>query len=110
MQRHRPSKVEIALRYYYASQPAATLEMENAGDIRELLSDGILERAPAGGFLLSARGEKWIEMLIHTPYPEARWIDPREWDRAAEAEPPTVSPVAVESQEREERGQLTQVS
>lgn len=76
MHRHRPSKIEIALRYYYSSEPARGLELANASDMHELVDDGILERS-GRGFTLSQRGQLWIELVTRTPYPQLRYIDPR---------------------------------
>lgn len=104
--RHAPSKIEIALRYYYQPQPAEALEMKDAQDIRALQHDGMLERVAGHGFQLSARGQAWIQLLLHTPYPETRYVDPRnnrviEGD-TLEADPgvgwrPSIAPVAVTS-------------
>ena len=43
----------------------------------ELEMHDLAERTSAGYWKLTARGEKWLEMLLATPLPVQRWLDPR---------------------------------
>lgn len=46
--------------------------------IDELIAEGILERGDDGApYHTTEKGKAWIEMLLATPFPEQKWIDPR---------------------------------
>ena len=46
------------------------------GPVAELFADGLVDRCdfPA----VTARGQKYLELIAETPLPVQRWVDPRE--------------------------------
>lgn len=55
--------------------------------IQRFVADGIFETRPdlASGYTTTAKGTAWMEMILATPYPEMRWIDPRVSESAMQA-------------------------
>lgn len=46
---------------------------------RDLLAVGLIEEhSSASGYTTTLRGEAYIRMLLNTPLPEVRYVDPRE--------------------------------
>lgn len=47
--------------------------------IRHWEGDGIIKEDPnlCDKYDVTDRGKKWMEMILETPYPEFKWIDPR---------------------------------
>ena len=83
--RHSPVSVQVLLHHYYSPEPyqpadaPATIQA-----IDKWEQEGMLQRGERDGtecWLVSRRGEFWIEMLLRTPYPIQVWCDPRTGDR-----------------------------
>lgn len=74
-----PVCMEVAIHHYYCNEKLpetpAVLEAE-----KRLIAAGIID----SNFNVTARGKKWIEMLLETPYPEHEWIDPRRYVKVDE--------------------------
>jgi hypothetical protein len=54
--------------------------MVNSEAVEVFLRDGIIEidtDRQGCGYRTTEKGETWLEMILTTPYPEFRWIDPR---------------------------------
>jgi hypothetical protein len=53
----------------YASVPDGMLAL--------LAEMQLIRSSPSRGYEITERGQKWVNMLIETPLPELKWIDPR---------------------------------
>lgn len=53
----------------------------HGGTVKWFLEEGIIEPCPRDrscGYTTTERGRKWLDMILATPMPVSRWIDPRE--------------------------------
>jgi len=80
-----PADIEVLLHYYTSPYPWSK---EHTGDPLEIclvyLAHGIFEKIDGDygkEFTVTMKGAKWIEMILSTPFPEFRWVDPREKSR-----------------------------
>jgi hypothetical protein len=75
-----PSDLEVLIHYHVSPEPHSR---RNAPAVRDAIDrffgDGILESLPddAKQYTTTARGRKFLEMILSTPYPKLVWIDPR---------------------------------
>lgn len=51
---------------------------KSVGAVEDLLQVELAE-IREGRLVVAPRGEAWLQMLLATPLPEARWVDPRKW-------------------------------
>lgn len=80
--RNTPSSIEVILHYYYSPEPhpqwrTATVQLFLNNFIREGLI--VPDSMKAGFYKTTPRGDAWVEMICHTPYPVEQnvWFDPR---------------------------------
>jgi hypothetical protein len=73
-------EINILLHYHCIPNPHPQADAPAVREAtRMFVNDGIL-RLNLGSeriYILTMRGEKLVEMLCSTPYPEERWVDPR---------------------------------
>lgn len=75
-----PCDLEVLIHCYVSPivHPHITAPaVQNA--IAQFLDDGIIvPDGSEGGFSPTAKGKAWLKMILATPQPEQKWIDPRE--------------------------------
>lgn len=79
--RFSPSDLDVLIWHHTrpAVHPRIDAPAVQEGIIR-FLKDGILatdNRPDGSGYQTTERGQKWLEMILSTPYPEHVWVDPR---------------------------------
>ena len=80
-----PNDLDVLLHYYTTvDAPHERLQAPAVVDtISRFLAYGIFEEAnkyftPGSGlYKVTAKGKAWVQMILGTPYPEFRWVDPR---------------------------------
>lgn len=83
--RMSPSDLELLLHYYHSPDEHERVSAPaiHAGLIH-FLGAGILKSRPemnepwTSSYQVTERGEKFLAMVLNTPYPEHVWADPRE--------------------------------
>lgn len=76
----RPIDLDFFLHCHYACDPHprknAPAYQEAA---RALFMKGLIvaDHSTGNNYATTERGQKWLEMILATPLPELRWIDPR---------------------------------
>lgn len=70
-----PNDIEIIIHYYVSpvDHPRAAAPAVQQS-IKMFQDNGLLDI----GLKITPKGMYWIEMLLSTPFPELKWIDPRE--------------------------------
>lgn len=73
-----PARLEILLHFRYSPKPHPWQE-RIADTLREFIDEGLLQEGSQfdANYSLTPMGEKYIDMILETPYPVPRWIDPR---------------------------------
>ena len=78
MKRQTPSVIEVMLKCYYMGEPKFAYTEANDHALMQLTNCGLIEfRDPY--WTATKKGEAWVEMICHTPFPQRReeWFDPR---------------------------------
>ena len=81
-----PSDIEVLLHYYVSPSPHPRVEAPAvAKAVVRFVHDDIFcvtgeTECIGSGFRVTDRGEAFISMLLGTPYPEKKWVDPRNKD------------------------------
>jgi hypothetical protein len=81
---HTPNDIDVLLWYHTRTvdherlHAPAVIEAAN-----KFLDAGIFEASNSSSrsYCMTAKGVAFIEMLLNTPLPEMRWIDPRDESR-----------------------------
>ena len=71
-----PAYLEILIHCHCVPSP-----IEDSDAVELFLRDGIIEPDPRrngpGMYQTTDKGAAWLEMMLATPYPVNKWIDPR---------------------------------
>lgn len=78
-----PSDIEVLLHFYTCPEPHPREDAPAVRDaINGFLTAGLLIRRPSSRpcdvYEVTDGGRMLVEMLCATPFPERRWVDPRE--------------------------------
>jgi hypothetical protein len=79
-----PNDIDVLLHYYVSPEPHPRHNSPAVqSTVDTFIEDGILEEVNNEHHVTykirtTDRGRKFVEMICETPYPEKRWIDPRE--------------------------------
>jgi len=79
---HSPLKIEIVLKAHY--HPKFTIRRDYTAEqevASQLFKDGILalkgtEDYDTGYYTLTEKGKVFLDMILNTPYPIQKWVDP----------------------------------
>lgn len=69
----------VILHFYYSPLPWPAADEQSVASIAKLLENGMLRPSEReGGYETTSRGDAWVEMICHTPHPEAAkfWLHP----------------------------------
>lgn len=76
-----PNEIDVVMHYHCRCDPHPRQHAPAVQEAIEFfLREGILDTAPPDdgrGYLVTKRGEAWIELILSTPMPESAWVDPR---------------------------------
>jgi DNA-binding PadR family transcriptional regulator len=75
-----PSDLEVLIHCHAIPGPHPRFDSGAIQDtLDQFCADGIIERVAntLDEYRTTDRGQKWLEMILETPYPEQCWIDPR---------------------------------
>jgi DNA-binding PadR family transcriptional regulator len=78
-----PSDLELLIHCHACPAPHPRLHAPaiQAG-LKRFLAAGVIEyetsERKGSGYMTTEKGQKWLKMILDTPYPEHRWVDPRD--------------------------------
>ena len=72
-----PVTVELVVRCYYAPVPVKDLVSKACIDASNRMLRADILAVEKGKLECTERGRHWVAMLLNTPLPEKRWVDPR---------------------------------
>jgi hypothetical protein len=81
MRTFAPCDIEVLIWYHVRCEPHPTAYSPAVSSaLKRFIRDRILEpnELTGSGYTTTARGKKWLEMILATPYPELLWFDPRD--------------------------------
>lgn len=77
---HVASVVETAIFHYYSPEMRESPTPAYTEAVKRLILDEILDIKSDNSIELTDKGNKWVEMMLNTPYPQREWVDPRSLD------------------------------
>lgn len=74
-----PYQIEILIHHHASHAPfGRDTAPLYAPTVKAFMDDGILTTRPDGSIGTTERGKALVDMLCLTPYPEIKWVDPRD--------------------------------
>jgi hypothetical protein len=76
-----PLEIELLLKaYYYEIEPKDIITRAHSCGVEQLLRSELIDLDVIkikGSYTITEKGKAFIEMLLNTPLPTLKWIDPR---------------------------------
>lgn len=74
-----PNEIDVLVHYHCKGDPHPRINaIAVKGAVEMFIKIGILEPNGVNHYDLTERGAKLLKMLCETPFPEKKWVDPRE--------------------------------
>lgn len=76
-----PLEIELMLKaYYYEIEPKDIITRAHSCSVEQLLRSDLIDLdiiKIKGSYTITEKGKKFVKMLLNTPMPVLKWIDPR---------------------------------